>query len=33
MTCGEFPDKLIHAEVMTVHKREEKSMAKQITDQ
>ena len=29
MTCSEFPDELIHADVMTVHEREEKIIAKQ----
>ena len=29
MTCSEFPDELIHADVMTVYEREEKIIAKQ----
>ena len=29
MTYSEFPDELIHADVMTVHEREEKIIAKQ----
>ena len=33
MACGEFPDELIHAHVVTIHEGEGKSIAKQITVQ